>query len=40
LYSSSLAACGGEQEEKKRVFGDTPFPGKGRLPFAIPQQKR
>src|SRR6266571_2008186 len=27
-------------KKRKRFFGDTPNPGKGRLPFAIPQKKR
>jgi len=34
------AACGGAQKEKKKYFGDTPNPGKGRLPFAIPLKNR
>ena len=37
---SLLAAAGGEQKEKKKFFGDTPNPGKGRLPFAIPLNNR
>jgi len=40
FFSPFLAACGGEQKKKKRFFGDTPNPGKGRLPFAIPLKNR
>jgi len=32
-FSLSLAACGGERKEKKRFFGDTPHPAKGRPPL-------
>jgi hypothetical protein len=42
-YSPSLAACGSEQKEKKRFFGDTPItcppdrvPAKGRPPLGTP----
>jgi len=33
---SSRAAAGGEQKESKEVFGDTPNPGKGLPPSALP----
>src|SRR6266568_8160992 len=34
MFSSLLlAACGDEQKKKKRFFGDTPNPAKGRLPL-------
>jgi len=34
-----LAACGGEQKEKKKFFGDTPNPGKGLAALCNPTEK-
>jgi hypothetical protein len=36
---TSLAAAGGEQKREKGFLGDTPNPGKGLPPSALPLEK-